>query len=129
VKLTLEDFDMKYVLQMLFSTLLVTVMFFANSLPVIAASSDPTDGVVQMNEILDKTEEAIQSPATNLKTIEERSKGGLNEVQGTADYSKMTNSGDPESPVAKKAEKVLDKITGKAQNDSKMGSKSGQKQY
>jgi hypothetical protein len=119
---------MKYVVQMLFSTLLVMVMVFANSLPVIAASSAPTDGVVQMNEILDKAEEAIQSPATNLKTIQERSKGGLNEIQGTADYGKMTNSGDPETPVAKKAEEVLDKITGKAE-DSKMGNKAKRSKY
>jgi hypothetical protein len=118
--LTLEDFDMKYVLQMLFSALLITVMFFGNSLPAIAASSDPTEGTVQLDAIQQNTEKAIESPAMNMKAIQERSKGGLNEVQGTADYGKMVNSGDPESPVAKKADKALDKVTGNAKNDTKM---------
>jgi hypothetical protein len=102
--------------QMLLSALLVTVMFLANSLPVIAGNSDPTEGTVQLDKIQEKTQTAIDSPATDLKTIEERSKGGLNEVQGSADYEKMNNPDDTELPVVEKAEKALGKIKAKVQN-------------
>jgi hypothetical protein len=105
--------------QMLLSALLVTVMFLANSLPVIAGNSDPTEGTVQLDKIQEKTQAAIDSPATDLKTIEERSKGGLNEVQGSADYEKMIDSGDEKSPV----EKALDKVEAKGQNENKMRNK------
>ena len=94
-------------------------MFLANGLPAIAANSDPTEGTVQLDKIFENTEKAIESPATDIKTIEERSKGGLNEVQGTADYGKMVDSGNPESPVARKVEKALDKVTGKSQASNK----------
>jgi hypothetical protein len=96
--------------QMLLAALLVTVIFLANSLPVIAGNSDPTQGTVKLDKILQKTEEAIESPATSLKTIQERSKGGLNEVQGSADYEKMINSDDTEPPVVEKAEEALGKV-------------------
>jgi hypothetical protein len=100
-------------MKMLLSALLVTVMFLANSLPVIAGSTDPTQGTVQLNKIQEKTQAAIDSPATDLKTIEERSKGGLNEVQGSADYDKMINPDDTELPVVEKAEKALGKAKAK----------------
>jgi hypothetical protein len=120
---------MKYVLsvrparrlvRVLFSALLMTVIFLTSSLPAMAISSDPTDGTVQLNEILERTQKAIDSPATTLKSIEERSEGGLNEVQGTADYSKMNNRENAEIPAAKKAEKVLDKFQGKMKNEGQM---------
>jgi hypothetical protein len=106
-------------MQMLLSAMLVTVIFLANSLPVIAGSSDPTQGTVQLDKIQEKTQEAIDAPATDLKTIEQRSKGGLNEVQGAADYDKMANPDDTESPV----EKVLDKVKAKTQNENSMRNK------
>lgn len=70
-----------------------------------------TKGTVQLNEIEKKAEEAIDSPATSLKTIEERSKGALNEVQGdAADRNKMNRSNDQKLPVVKQTEKVLNKM-------------------
>jgi hypothetical protein len=55
------------------------------------AKSDTTKGTVQLDKIEQNTERAINAPATSLKTIEERSKGALNEVQGAADRNKMSN--------------------------------------
>jgi hypothetical protein len=98
--------------QMFVSILLVAVMFFAGGCngesakeasakavqienikrgypPV--AKSDSTDGTVQLDKIEQNTEKALDRPATSLKTVEERSKGALNEVQGTADRNKMSN--------------------------------------
>jgi hypothetical protein len=96
--------------QMLLSALLCAVLFFASSFPAIAGKSASTKGTVQLDKIEQKTQEAIDSPATSLKTIEERSKGSLNEVQGTADRDKMIRSNDTELPVVKQAEKALDKM-------------------
>jgi expansin (peptidoglycan-binding protein) len=55
------------------------------------AKSDTTKGTVKLDKIEQNTERAINAPATSLKTIEERSKGALNEVQGAADRNKMSN--------------------------------------
>ncbi len=55
------------------------------------AKSDTTDGTVQLDKIEQNTEKALNAPATSLKTVEKRSKGALNEVQGTADRNKMSN--------------------------------------
>jgi len=55
------------------------------------AKSDTTKGTVQLDKIEQNTERALDAPAKSLKTIEERSKGALNEVQGTADRNKMSN--------------------------------------
>jgi hypothetical protein len=99
-------------MQMLMSILLVAVMFFTSGCngesaknttaktvqmenikrgypPV--AKSDSTDGTVQLDKIEQNTEKALDAPAKSLKTIEERSKGALNEVQGAADRNKMSN--------------------------------------
>jgi ABC-type uncharacterized transport system auxiliary subunit len=56
------------------------------------AKSDSTDGTVQLDKIEQSTEKALDAPAMSLKTVEKRSKGALNEVQGTADRNKMSNS-------------------------------------
>lgn len=75
------------------------------------AKSDLTKGTVQLDKIERKAEEAINSPAMSLKTIEERSQGALNEVQGdAADRDKMSRSNDARLPVVKQAEKALNKM-------------------
>ena len=91
----------------LLSTLLITVLFFSNGFSALAAKSMPTKGTVQLNKIEAKTQEAIDSPAMTADEIAERSKGGLNEVQGSADRNKMYNSGDAKLPAVKQAEKAL----------------------
>jgi hypothetical protein len=76
-----------------------------------AIKNTSTKGTVQLDEIEKKAEESIDSPATSLETIEERSKGALNEVQGdAADRNKMNRSNDQKLPVVKQTEKVLNKM-------------------
>jgi hypothetical protein len=82
------------------------------TLPMSSKSAD-TKGIVQLDKIEAKSKEALDNPATSLKTIEERSQGALNEVQGgAADRDKMyrTNERNPKLPVVKQAEKTLNKI-------------------
>jgi hypothetical protein len=78
-----------------------------------SSKSAATKGIVQLDKIEAKSKEALDNPATSLKTIEERSQGALNEVQGgAADRDKMyrTNERNPKLPVVKQAEKTLNKI-------------------
>jgi hypothetical protein len=98
---------------MLFSTVLVTVLFFSSGLSALAAQSMLTKGTVQLNKIEAKTQEAIDSPAMTAGEIAERAKGGLNEVQGSADRNKMYRSSDEELPVVKQAEKAIQKMKSK----------------
>jgi hypothetical protein len=82
------------------------------TLPMSSKSAD-TKGIVQLDQIDEKSKEALDNPATSLKTIEERSQGALNEVQGgAADRDKMyrSNERNPKLPIVKQAEKTLNKI-------------------
>ena len=98
---------------MLLSTVLVTVLFFTSGLSALADKSMPTKGTVQLNKIEAKTQEAIDSPAMTAGEIAERAKGGLNEVQGSADRNKMYRSNDEELPVVRQAEKAIRKMESK----------------
>ena len=98
---------------MLLSTLLVTVLFFTSGFPALAAKSMPTKGTVQLNKIEAKTQEAIDSPAMMACEIAERAKGGLNEVQGSADRNKMYRSNDKEIPAVKQAKKAIQSMKSK----------------
>jgi hypothetical protein len=98
----------------LFTALMCTLLLFAGVTPAQAgnmAKSKPTDGTDQLQKIDAKAQTAIDKPATNLKQIEERSKNGLNEVQGSADKDKMYTSKSSKPVVADKLEKALDKAT------------------
>ncbi len=109
-------------MRLLMPILLSVVLFMASGCTSDTTQSNPvkemvkmentsTKGTVQLNEIEKKAEEAIDSPATSLKTIEERSKGALNEVQGdAADRNKMNQSNDQKLPVVKQTEKALNKM-------------------
>jgi hypothetical protein len=97
-------------IQMLFSIALSAVLIFTSSFPTLAATSPVSKGTVQLDKIEQKTEQALNEPATTLETIEERSQGALNEVQGSADRNKMSRSSDKELPIVKEAEKALNKI-------------------
>jgi hypothetical protein len=97
-------------IQMLLSIALSAVLVFTSGFPVLAASSPVTKGTVQLDKIEQKTEQALDDPATTLETIEERSQGALNEVQGSADRNKMSRSNDKELPVVKQAKKAMNKM-------------------
>jgi len=99
-------------MQMLMSALLAAVLVFTSGLSAIAAQSPVTKGVEQLNQIDEKSKEALENPATTPEEIADRSKGALNEIQGNAaDRDKMYRSKDSTPPVIKQAEKALNKLT------------------
>jgi hypothetical protein len=97
--------------RILFSIFFSILLIFSSSVPALAAKTSPlTKGTVQLDKIEQKTQEAIDSPTTSLKEIEKKGKGGINEIQGSADREKMIRSKGTELPVVKQTEKALDKM-------------------
>jgi hypothetical protein len=82
--------------------------------PSMAGSSSVTKGTEQLNKIDDKAAKiAERSSSMGLAEIEARSQDGLNEIQGSADKSKMykADTSKPGPAIAEKIEKALDKVT------------------
>jgi hypothetical protein len=97
--------------RVLLSIFFSVILIFSSSFPALAAkSSSLTKGTVKLDKIEQKTQEAIDSPTTSLKEIEKKGKGGINEIQGSADREKMISSKSTELPIVKQTEKALDKI-------------------
>ncbi len=97
--------------RLLMSVVLSAMLVFASSFPALAGKSDSTKGVEQLNQIDQKSKEALDNPATDPESIAERSKGALNEIQsGAADHDKMYRSNDTKLPVVKQAEKTIEKL-------------------
>jgi hypothetical protein len=81
--------------------------------PVMAGSSSVTKGTEQLPRIDAAAEKvAERSTPMRLEEIEARSKGGLNEIQGSADANKMhkADTSKPGSAMAEKIDKALDKV-------------------
>lgn len=82
--------------------------------PSLAGSSPVTKGVEQLPKVdAAAAQVAERSSPMGIEEIEARNKNGLNEIQGSADASKM-HKADPSKPgpaIAGKIEKALDKIS------------------
>lgn len=84
------------------------------ALPAAAGTSSPvTKGEANLNKIQAKTDELAQQEPPSLEQTIERSKGGLNEVQGAADSNKMVSPEDAQgtTTLKDKIEQALDKVT------------------
>lgn len=77
--------------------------------------SKPTEGETQLLDIQRKTDEAAKKPPIGLEETQEKTQGGLNEVQGTADIDKQKRPDNSQSAtsVEESIKNVLDKVTGK----------------
>ena len=96
----------------LLAVLLAAVLVFTSGFPALAATSSVNKGVEQLNQIDEKSKQALDNPATTPEEIAARSQGALNEIQGNAaDRDKMYRSNDTTPPVIKQAEKALNKLT------------------
>ncbi|MGB3238608.1 MAG: hypothetical protein WBB29_09945 [Geitlerinemataceae cyanobacterium] len=78
------------------------------------SKSSPTDGEVNLTGIERNSEKVLERGPQSPQEMNEQSpgSGGLNEVQGTADFNKMERSGGNQStPFEKQVEKAFDKVT------------------
>ncbi|MEA5620502.1 hypothetical protein VB711_22045 [Cronbergia sp. UHCC 0137] len=104
-------------LQFLFLIFTCTLLFLFSSFPAFAISSyqsQPEEGTTQLLETQRKTDEVAKSPPITLKESQQRTKKGLNAVQGDADIEKMKtpeNSQDATS-VEEEVKNFLKEVTG-----------------
>ncbi|MGL5081096.1 MAG: hypothetical protein ACRC8A_06370 [Microcoleaceae cyanobacterium] len=78
-----------------------------------AQNSKPTDGTTQLNKITEKAEDLANSSPLSLEDVERRTNGGINEVQGAADKTKMKKSNDSQPAIIKEVEQAADKTSKK----------------
>jgi len=73
--------------------------------------SDLTKGTAQMPESMKAAADVAKSPPMSMEEVEERSKEGLNEVQGGADKDRMykSNTDKPGPAIVKDIKKAIDK--------------------
>ncbi len=94
------------------------LMLFSSAYPAFAINSyqsKPTEGETQLLDIQRQTDEAARKPPIGLEETQEKTQGGLNEVQGTADIDKQKRPENSQSAtsVEESIKNVLDKVTGK----------------
>jgi len=98
-----------------------TLLLFTNAVPAFAATanttqtkSDPTKGSERLDNVQKKSEEILRHPPLDLKSVQDESNKGLNEVQGAADIQDMNRSSNSQkaTSIEEKAEKILEKVTG-----------------
>ena len=87
------------------------LLVFASAAPAMAfgnSSSKPSDGVVELDSVQNKSEDAISGPdggvIGNPEKVKENAQKGLNGVQGAANKKEMAN------PANAKGETIEEKI-------------------
>ena len=104
--------------RLLIIAVVCSVLFFQNMLPAAAISSSPSDlrsGEVQLDEIYEKSEDALRREPRSMKELQSEASKGPNEVQGGADLNsrqmnRPENSEDA-TTAAEGVEKALKKLT------------------
>lgn len=97
-----------------------SLIILSNSLPAFAmgsSKSKPSDGVVQLDKIEQRSKDALKTPGAPLAdeaTARANEKGSINEIQGAADVNKMNRPSNSQNATTPKdqIEKALDKVTG-----------------
>lgn len=109
-------------------TLLVAVtcavLLFMNAAPALAISSQPTSpqkGEPGLQDIFEKSEDALKSDDTLTMKVKDEANKGLNEVQGAADKNDMYRPETSQDAVdaETQVERALGKITGKFSGNDK----------
>ncbi|MCY7283070.1 MAG: hypothetical protein LH679_06430, partial [Cyanobacteria bacterium CAN_BIN43] len=71
-------------------------------------------GSERLDNIQKKSEEILRHPPLDLKSVQDESNQGLNEVQGAADIQDMNRPSNSQkaTSIEEKAEQILEKVTG-----------------
>jgi hypothetical protein len=91
-----------------------TLLFVSTAFPA-SAYTTSKDQPFQDDEVLQKSAEVLRSGPASMKTVQERSSRGPNEVQADADLDKMSRPENSKSAVTieDRIEKALDKASSK----------------
>ncbi len=103
--------------RLLFVAFTCAFLFLTTTFPALAISSyqsDLKEGTTQLLETQRQTDKATKAPPLGLKETQEKTKRGINEVQGDADIDKMKRPENSKSAtsVPEEVEGFLEKITG-----------------
>ncbi|MDY7008324.1 MAG: hypothetical protein SWX82_31465 [Cyanobacteriota bacterium] len=91
-----------------------TFVFLSSAVPVIAATSSPTQGEDALKKVEKKSEQVLKSNPRSMEEVKSKSKNGLNGVQGGANLNQMStpeNSQDATS-VEERVQDFLNDFTG-----------------
>lgn len=106
-------------LRFIVAAFVCALVFISYALPAYSATtSRPTEGEANLLDIERKAQEAVLANPSDFdmkKQQEETSNGGLNEIQGTADFDKMKRPDNSQnaSSVEEKIKDTLEGIAGK----------------
>jgi|688.fasta_scaffold1003247_2 hypothetical protein len=108
---------LQLVSRLLFVSFACAFLFLTTTFPALAISSyqsNPKEGTTQLLETQRQTDKAAKAPPLGLKETQEKTKRGINEVQGDADIDKMKRPENSQSAtsVPEEVEGFLEKITG-----------------
>ncbi|WP_190511425.1 hypothetical protein [Oscillatoria sp. FACHB-1407] len=102
------------------TAIVCAVMFLSNVLPAYAIHSTPSNprsGETPLNEIYERSEDALRAEPRTMKDLETEAGKGINEVQGDADLNsnQMNRPDNSQNAVSaeEQVENVLRKLTHK----------------
>jgi len=85
---------------MLFNTALPAYAAGNSSVNIGSSKAQPSEGEAKLNDIFERSEDALKAEPRRMSELQKATEGGLNEIQGAADYDQMnrpSNSQDAES--------------------------------
>lgn len=102
----------------LLAAFVATILFFTYAVPAFAISSSPSDpreGEAPINNIYERSEDALKGGPPGMEAVSQPANEGLNEIQAEADVDKMNTTENSREAVTAQdqVEKALEKITGK----------------
>lgn len=105
-------------LRFLLAAFVATIVFFTYAFPALAISapkSDPREGEAPINNIYERSEDALKGGPPGGEATTEAANNGLNEVQEDSDLEKFSTTENSEEAVTAQdqVEKALERITGK----------------
>lgn len=65
------------------------MLFWGSAVPALAAQSPVDKGAEQLNKVQQETDKSAQEMPSSIEEVQEKTKEGLNAVQGSADREKM----------------------------------------
>lgn len=89
------------------------MMFFSNVLPASAISSTPSDprsGETPLNEIFERSEDALKAEPRGMRELQTEANKGINEVQGDADLNSSQMNRPDNSQNATSAEEQVENV-------------------
>lgn len=102
---------LKSSLRVVVTAIVAGMLLVAVASPVQAATSKPTDGVTNLNEIQAQTDDVARSNPRGIEEVSKEAQKGLNGVQGDQNAEKMISREEADATTVKeKAANFFDKL-------------------